>query len=178
MSTYPPSKISDDTIERFFRSIEYLIDESNEREFPGQLLHTTDVLFEKAYVSSSEYEEAGEKDSKKPKENCRKDESTNVLSFTSGEAVTIGGTDAATVFSATSFAASGSLDDVSVTTVANANAAINAIAAKHATTPQVRACRKELATSRRHSPSCYSPRCQLSKILELSLQSQCYSLLF
>ena len=38
MSTYSPTKISDDTMERFFRSIEYLIDESNEREFPGQLL--------------------------------------------------------------------------------------------------------------------------------------------
>lgn len=38
MSTYSPTKISDDTMERLFRSIEYIIDESYEREFPGQLL--------------------------------------------------------------------------------------------------------------------------------------------
>ncbi len=49
---------------------------------------------------------------------------TNVMSIVSGEAITIGGTDAATVFSATSFTAAGSLATVGVTTVANANDAI------------------------------------------------------
>jgi len=55
------------------------------------------------------------------------DESTNVLSINSGEAVTIGGAQAATVFSATSFATSGSLADVDVTSVANSNSAILSI---------------------------------------------------
>ncbi|MEQ8265467.1 flagellin [Pseudohaliea sp.] len=61
-----------------------------------------------------------------------------VLSFTSGEAITIGGGDAATVFSATSFAASGNLADVSVTSVANANSAIQAIDATLTTVADLR----------------------------------------
>ncbi|MEQ8837757.1 MAG: flagellin, partial [Lacipirellulaceae bacterium] len=55
------------------------------------------------------------------------DGDTNVLSITSGEAITISGAQAATVFTATEFAALGSLDDVNVLTVAGANAAIQRI---------------------------------------------------
>ncbi|MEQ8803302.1 MAG: flagellin [Haliea sp.] len=55
------------------------------------------------------------------------DSDTNVLSITSGDSITIGGAQAATVFSATSFTASGSLDDVNVLTVDGANAAIQRI---------------------------------------------------
>ena len=65
-------------------------------------------------------------------------DSDNVLSFSSGEAIAIGGGDAATVFTATDFATSGSLDDVSVTTVDNANAAILAIDATLTTVADLR----------------------------------------
>jgi flagellin len=61
-----------------------------------------------------------------------------LVSFTSGEAITIGGSDAGTIFSARSFAASGSLEDVSVTSVANANSTINAIDATLATVSDLR----------------------------------------
>lgn len=52
------------------------------------------------------------------------DSDTNVLSITSGEAITVSGAQAATVFSATEFATTGSLSDVDVQTVAAANDAI------------------------------------------------------
>ena len=55
------------------------------------------------------------------------DTENNNFSISSGVAVTIGGADAATVFSATSFAPQGSLDDVAVTTVESSNSAIRAI---------------------------------------------------
>ncbi|PLW83983.1 flagellin [Kineobactrum sediminis] len=55
------------------------------------------------------------------------DSDTNVLSVTSGEAVTVSGGQAATVFTATEFATSGSLDDVDVLTVDGANATIQRI---------------------------------------------------
>ncbi|MEM1404370.1 MAG: flagellin [Pseudomonadota bacterium] len=51
----------------------------------------------------------------------------DVISINSGETVTIGGADAGTIFSATSFAPTGSLAGVSVTSVDNANAAILSI---------------------------------------------------
>ncbi|WOJ96650.1 flagellin [Congregibacter brevis] len=62
----------------------------------------------------------------------------DVLSIVSGEAVTIGGADAATVFSATSFATAGSLSTASVTTVANSNAAIQSIDATLSTISDLR----------------------------------------
>lgn len=52
------------------------------------------------------------------------DSDTGVLSIVSGESVTIGGTDAGTVFTGTDFAAAGSLSTVNVLTVAGANDAI------------------------------------------------------
>ncbi len=51
----------------------------------------------------------------------------NVLTISSSETVTIGGTDAGTVFTATEFAAAGSLSAVNVNTVADANDAIQRI---------------------------------------------------
>ena len=54
------------------------------------------------------------------------DGDTNVLSITSGEDITVGG-DTTNIFSATSFSASGSLDDVNVLTVAGSNEAIQRI---------------------------------------------------
>jgi len=66
------------------------------------------------------------------------DADTNVLSFTSGEEITITGAQATTVFSAASFAVSGSLEDVSVTSVANANSTINAIDATLSTVADLR----------------------------------------
>ncbi|GAB5413239.1 MAG: FliC/FljB family flagellin [Congregibacter sp.] len=62
----------------------------------------------------------------------------NVLSIVSGDAITIGGGDAATVFSATSFATSGSLSAVDVTSVANSNAAIQSIDATLSTVSELR----------------------------------------
>ena len=100
------------------------------------------------------------------------DESTNVLSFTSGEAVTIGGTDAATVFSATSFAASGSLDDVSVTTVANANAAINAI---DATLTTVADLRSTFGAIQNRFESTIANLATTTENLEASRSRTCYS---
>ncbi|MHA7815452.1 MAG: flagellin N-terminal helical domain-containing protein [Pseudohaliea sp.] len=55
------------------------------------------------------------------------DEDTNVLSITSGEAITVGGAEATTVFTGTDFATSGSLNDVDVLTAAGANDAIQRI---------------------------------------------------
>jgi flagellin len=52
------------------------------------------------------------------------DADTNILSIVSGESVTIGGTDAGTVFSATSFTAAGSLAAVNVLSASAANDAI------------------------------------------------------
>lgn len=66
------------------------------------------------------------------------DSDTNVFSISSGETVTIAGADAATAFSATSFAPTGSLDDASVTTVANSNSTILAIDATLATISDLR----------------------------------------
>lgn len=66
------------------------------------------------------------------------DADTNVLSFTSGEEIAIGGSDATTVFSAASFATTGNLGDVSVTSVANANSAIEAIDATLSTVADLR----------------------------------------
>jgi len=66
------------------------------------------------------------------------DSDTNVFSITSGETVTIGGTDAATVFSATSFAPTGSLSAASVTTVAASNAAILSVDATLSTISDLR----------------------------------------
>lgn len=63
---------------------------------------------------------------------------TNVISLSSGDAVTIGGADAATAFSATSFATTGSLTDVSVTTVAGSNAALLALDATLSTISDLR----------------------------------------
>lgn len=51
----------------------------------------------------------------------------NVLTITSGEDITVSGAQAGTVFSQTSVAATGSLDDVSVLTVADANSTIQRI---------------------------------------------------
>lgn len=62
----------------------------------------------------------------------------NVLSISSGETITIGGTDAATVFTATEFTASGSLSEVDVTSVANSNAAILSIDATLTTIADLR----------------------------------------
>ena len=62
----------------------------------------------------------------------------NVVSFTSGEAITIGGTEATNVFSSATFNATGSLEDISVTSVANANSTINAIDATLATVSDLR----------------------------------------
>jgi flagellin len=50
-----------------------------------------------------------------------------VLTISSSETITIGGTDAATVFTATEFAASGSLSTVNVNSVDEANDAIRRI---------------------------------------------------
>ncbi|MEM6543519.1 MAG: flagellin, partial [Pseudomonadota bacterium] len=66
------------------------------------------------------------------------DSTTNVISFSSGEAVTIGGAQAATVFSATSFATTGSLSALDVTTVANSNAAILSVDATLDTIAELR----------------------------------------
>ena len=55
------------------------------------------------------------------------DSDTGVLSIVSGDDVTIGGAEAATVFSATEFGAAGSLETVNVSTVAAANEAIQRI---------------------------------------------------
>ncbi|MEM6301916.1 MAG: flagellin, partial [Pseudomonadota bacterium] len=66
------------------------------------------------------------------------DSSTNVISFSSGEAVTIGGAQAATVFSATSFATTGSLSALDVTTVANSNSAILSVDATLDTIAELR----------------------------------------
>ena len=52
------------------------------------------------------------------------DSDTNVLSITSGEAITVSGAQAGTVFTATEFAATGSLNDADVLTVEAANDAI------------------------------------------------------
>ncbi|MDZ7754720.1 MAG: flagellin [Gammaproteobacteria bacterium] len=51
-------------------------------------------------------------------------DSDNVLSITSGEAITIGGTQAGTVFTDTAFAPTGTLAEASVATVDGSNAAI------------------------------------------------------
>ncbi len=62
----------------------------------------------------------------------------NVLSINSGEDITIGGTDAATVFSATSFATTGSLAGTDISTVSGANAAILAVDATLTTVSDLR----------------------------------------
>ncbi|MEM9397465.1 MAG: flagellin, partial [Pseudomonadota bacterium] len=62
----------------------------------------------------------------------------NVISISSGEAITIGGADAGTIFSATSFAATGSLSAVDVTSVANANSAILSVDATLNTVAELR----------------------------------------
>lgn len=64
-------------------------------------------------------------------------DSTNTLSIVSGEAITIAG-DTNSVFTAASFAASGSLEAVDVTTVANSNAAIQSIDATLSTVSELR----------------------------------------
>ena len=66
------------------------------------------------------------------------DSTTNVVSIVSGDAVTIGGADAATAFSATSFATAGSLSAASVTTVAGSNAAIQSVDATLSTISDLR----------------------------------------
>jgi flagellin len=63
---------------------------------------------------------------------------TNVVSIFSGETVTIGGADAATVFSATSFAVSGSLSEANVTSVEASNSAIRSIDATLTTIADLR----------------------------------------
>lgn len=63
---------------------------------------------------------------------------TNVFSISSGETVTIGGAQAATVFSATEFAPAGSLGAASVTTVAASNAAILSVDATLSTISDLR----------------------------------------
>ena len=55
------------------------------------------------------------------------DSTTGIMSIKAGEAVTIGGTDASTVFSATSFAPSGDLASSNVLTLANANDTIQRV---------------------------------------------------
>ena len=62
----------------------------------------------------------------------------NVLSITSGKAITIGGADAAKVFSKTSFATSGDLSTTDVSTVAGANSAIRAADAALTTVSELR----------------------------------------
>ena len=66
------------------------------------------------------------------------DSTTNIVSFSAGESVTIGGGDAATAFSATSFATTGSLSGIDVTTVANSNAAILSVDATLDTIAELR----------------------------------------
>lgn len=66
------------------------------------------------------------------------DSDTNVVSIVSGDAVTIGGADAATAFSATSFTTAGSLSTANVTSVANSNAAIQSIDATLSTISDLR----------------------------------------
>jgi len=63
---------------------------------------------------------------------------TNVFSISSGETVTIGGADAATAFSATEFAPTGSLSAANVTTVAASNAAILSVDATLSTISDLR----------------------------------------
>jgi flagellin len=66
------------------------------------------------------------------------DTDSNTFTIVSGEVVTIGGADAATVFSAASFTPEGSLDDVSVTTVEASNATIQAVDATLSTISDLR----------------------------------------
>jgi flagellin len=66
------------------------------------------------------------------------DTATNTFSINSGEAISIGGTDATAVFSQAAFTPTGSLDDVSVTSVDNSNAAILAIDATLASISDLR----------------------------------------
>ena len=62
----------------------------------------------------------------------------NVLSISSGKAITIGGADAAKVFTKTSFAASGNLTTTDISTVAGANGAIRAVDAALTTVSDLR----------------------------------------
>ena len=53
------TKVSDDTTERLFRCVDYLIDESGEREFPGQLLKAFLYVASREGCLQKELEEIG-----------------------------------------------------------------------------------------------------------------------